>query len=206
MEGSVVDALMGLVPPPKRVRYARCGHAGTFDLPRRTLEERWEDGSAWAGVVAEPGWTLFRRTTVELVDGAPGPVSEDVLVGYGTPGLADLGVFRGEELELYAPFQLVLPAEPTVGATWSATHQCGSRQSARSVELRKGESPGELVSVAEIRRPDGVMVLRNRFVPKEGWVGFEALVHAPGRPPVRLWSEGLTVETRKRASVDAEVE
>jgi len=163
------------------------------------LEEIWTDGSAHRPDGLEGEWILYRRTTRERLDGAEGPVTEDALVGYGPDGLADLGTFMGDVLETYDPPQLVLPSEPTVGATWSATHQRGQRTSERSVELVRGEQPGELISVAEIRREEGVLVLRNRYVEGEGWVGYEALVQIPGRPSLRMWSEGLTVETAPRA-------
>ena len=101
----------------------------------------------------------------------------------------------GHVLEVPGRPYLVLPAEPQTGETWSSEHTRGDRQSVRSVELVAGEQPGELVSVAEIRRADGVMVLRNRYVEGEGWVGYEALVQVPGRPSLRMWSEGLTVES-----------
>ncbi|HCH66916.1 MAG TPA: hypothetical protein DFR83_29200 [Deltaproteobacteria bacterium] len=166
-----------------------------FELPRLSLEETWSDGTRFRPDALEGDWLLFRRTTRERIDGEPGPVSEDALVGYGPAGLVDLGTFTGEILELYEPFQVVLPAEPKVGAKWSAQHRRGDRQSERSVELVTGEQPGELVSVAEVRRPDGVLVLRNRYVEGEGWVGYEALVQIPGRPSLRMWSEGLTVES-----------
>lgn len=188
-------ALLRFAPPPRRVRYARCGDAGVFPLPRVTLEEQWTDGTAHRPEGLEGEWRVFRRTTRERIDGEPGPLSEDALVAYGPAGLVDLGVFTGEVLELYVPFQVVLPAEPAVGATWTAEHVRGDRRTQRTVELVAGDLPGELVSVAEIRRDDGVMVLRNRYVEGEGWVGYEALVQVPGRPSLRLWSEALTVET-----------
>lgn len=187
--------LLGFCPPPRRVRYVRCGDAGVFELPRVSLEETWTDGSAHRPASLEGDWQLYRRTTRERIDGEAGPISEDALVGYGPAGLVDLGTFTGEVLELYEPYQVVLPAEPELGKSWSSEHTRGDRQSVRSVELVAGEQPGELVSVAEIRRADGVMVLRNRYVEGEGWVGYEALVQVPGRPSLRMWSEGLTVES-----------
>lgn len=194
--------LLRFAPPPRRVRYVRCGDAGVFELPRVSLEETWADGSAFRPESLEGAWTLYRRTTRERVDGSPGPITEDALVAYGPDGLVDLGTFTGEVLELYSPHQVVLPAEPAVGASWSGTHQRGERTSTRSVELVAGEQPGELVSVAEVRREDGVLVLRNRYVEGEGWIGYEALVQVPGRPSLRMWSEGLTVETAVGSEAD----
>ncbi len=166
-----------------------------FELPRVSLEEVWADGTSHRPDTLEGDWVLFRRTTRERIDGEPGPIAEDALIGYGPDGLVDLGTFTGDSLELYVPHQVVLPPEPTVGATWSGEHTRGDRTSARSVELVAGEQPGELVSVAEVRRADGILVLRNRYVEGEGWIGYEALVQVPGRPTMRIWSEGLTVES-----------
>ncbi len=190
----VSPALLRFAPPPRRVRYVRCGDAGVFELPRVSLEETWTDGAAFRPEGLEGDWQLYRRTTRERVDGAPGPITEDALVGFGPDGLVDFGTFTGDVFERYEPHQVVLPPEPVVGASWKATHRRGARSSERSVELVKGALPGELVSVAEVRRDDGVLVLRNRYIEGEGWVGYEALVQVPGRPTLRMWSEGLTVE------------
>ncbi len=196
-EGPVPSpTVMRWAPPPRKVRYARCGDAGVFELPRVLLEEDWTDGTPWCPPTLEGTWTVYRRTTRELVDGAPGPISEDALVAYGPSGLVDLGVFTGDILELYEPAQVVLTPTPTIGDRWTTTHLRGERTSERTVELAAGALENELVSVAEVRRTDGVMVLRNRYIDGEGWVGFEALVQVPGRPSVRIWSEALSVQPR----------
>jgi len=178
------------------VRYARCGDAGVFELPRVIVEEDWADVSQWRPEDLDETWTVFRRTAREVVEGAEGPITEDALVAYGPGGLVDLGVFTGDTLELYEPAQVVLPPVPMVGERWTTTHMRGQRQTERIVELVKGALDNELVSVAEVRRTDGVMVLRNRYVQCEGWIGFEALVQVPGRPSLRLWSEALSVQPR----------
>lgn len=183
-------------PPPRKVRYARCGDAGVFELPRLIIEEEWADGEAWRPDGLEDSWTLYRRIAREVVEDTAGPISEDALVAYGPGGLVDLGVFTGDTLELYEPAQIVLPPAPQIGDRWTATHLRGERQTERIVELVKGALDEELVSVAEVRRSDGVMVLRNRYVRNEGWIGFEALVQVPGRPSLRLWSEALSVQPR----------
>ena len=183
-------------PTPRKVRYARCGDAGVFELPRVLIEEDWGDGSAWRPDGLDDSWTVYRRTAREVVEGEAGPITEDALVATGPDGLVDLGVFTGDTLELYEPAQVVLPPAPEVGDSWSATHLRGDRKTERTVELSKGALDNELVSVAEVRREDGVMVLRNRYVRGEGWIGFEALVQVPGRPSLRIWSEALSVQPR----------
>ena len=183
-------------PAPRKVRYARCGDAGVFELPRMIIEEEWADGEAWRPDGLDDSWTLYRRIAREVVEDTPGPISEDALVAYGPDGLVDLGVFTGDTLELYEPAQVVLPPVPELGDRWTTTHRRGERQTERIVELVKGALDNELVSVAEVRRADGVMVLRNRYVRNEGWIGFEALVQVPGRPSLRLWSEALSVQPR----------
>jgi len=193
---AIGDALQQWAPPPRKVRYARCGDAGVFELPRVIVEEDWADGSQWRPEDLDETWTVFRRTAREVVEGAEGPITEDALVAYGPGGLVDLGVFTGDTLELYEPAQVVLPPVPMVGERWTTTHMRGQRQTERIVELVKGALDNELVSVAEVRRTDGVMVLRNRYVQGEGWIGFEALVQVPGRPSLRLWSEALSVQPR----------
>lgn len=186
----VPASLLRWAPPPRRVRYARCGHAGAFELPRVTLEEHWSDPRE------EDGRVVYRRTTRQL-SGGPQKVVEDALVGYGPDGLVDLGVFVNGALSRYEPPQVVLPADPVVGATWATEHRRGDRTSKRTVEVVASPTrKGGLLSVAEVRRPDGVLVLRTHFAEGEGWAGYEALVQAPNRPTVRTWSEAVSLTVR----------
>jgi len=182
--------LLRWAPPPSRIRYARLGNAGAFDLPRVTLEERWQ------APTLRDGRRTYRRVTWQTAPGDP-RIVEDALVGYGPDGLVDLGLFTDSGFSPYDPPQVVLPAQPAVGATWSGTHTRGDRTSERSCSLVAcAEHRDCLVSVAEIRRPDGVLVLRSHFVQGDGWSGYEALVQAPSRPTVRTWTEAVSRETR----------
>ena len=195
-------ALARLAPPPLRVRYARVGQAGPFALPRVVLEEDW--GDPWI----EGDTVRFRRRTRELGPaGGPAPadggrVVEDALVAYGPEGLCDLGTFdRAGTLSLWSPPQVVLPAAPAAGAQWSAEHRRGDETTARSVELLAcTDHPGCLVSVAEMRRAGAVMVLRVHFSPGDGFGGYQALIQREGQPPIRTWTEALTVQVRPAVS------
>ena len=186
----VPASLLRWAPPPRRVRYARCGNAGAFELPRVTLEEHWSDPTE------EDGRLVYRRTTRQVSEGTD-KIVEDALVGYGPDGLVDLGVFVDGILSRYEPPQVVLPPDPAPGASWAAEHRRGDRTSKRTVELVAcPQHPDCLLSVAEIRRPDGALVLRTHFAEGEGWSGYDALVQAPNRPTVRTWSEAVSLTVR----------
>ena len=187
----VPTPLLRWAPAPRAIRYARCGNAGAFDLPRVVLEEQWGDP------IDRAGRRTYRRITRQLEPGPP-RVTEDALVGYGPDGLVDLGVFVDGALSPYEPPQVVLPPQPAVGATWSGAHTRADRTSERAVTLQACTDHADcIVSVAEIRRPDGVLVLRTHFVEGDGWSGYEALVQAPGRPTVRTWTEAVSRTTRR---------
>lgn len=181
-------------PPPRRVRYARVGRAGDIALHRVLIEEDWGPLQQ-----TEAGLEV-RRTTRDITAGpeAPPRVLEDALVGYTAEGLVDLGLFEADGgLRRWHPPQVVLPAEPAAGATWTGTHRRGEVQSSREVSIQAcTEHKGCLVSVAEVRRPGGVLVLRMHFAGGDGFQGYEALVHSQGGPPVRMWTEALTVQRR----------
>ena len=187
------DGLKRWAPPPRRLRYARCGSAGACDLPRVVLEEEW-------GAPERQGdRVVFRRTTREVGAEGPGRVIEDALVGYGPDGLVDLGVFVDGGFSPYEPPQVVLPGNPVVGARWSAEHARGERKSKRTVELVACPQHKRcLLSVAEIRRPEGTLILRSHFADGEGWAGYDALVQAANRPSVRTWTEAVSVTVRTR--------
>jgi hypothetical protein len=175
---------------PRRVRYARVGNAGPFELPRAVLEETWGEPEL------TPEGVCFRRTTRD-VTGAP-RVVEDACVRYGPRGLEDIGTYDGDgTLRTWDPPQRVLPPDPAPGEEWSATHTRGETTSERSVVLQAcPDHPGCLVSVAETRREDGAMVLRVHYAEGEGFLTYEALIQSPGRPSIKTWTEALTVETR----------
>ncbi|MEC7949513.1 MAG: hypothetical protein VX265_18235 [Myxococcota bacterium] len=183
-------ALLERAPVPSRVRYARVGRAGPFELPRVVLEETW--GEPQPG----PDGVRFRRVTRDITNASR--VVEDACVRYGPAGLEDLGTYRPDGiLMLWEPPQRVLSAEPTIGETWTSRHVRDGSLSDREVTLAAAEHrPDWLVCVAETRREDGVIVLRINYALGEGFVGYEALIQSPGRPSVRTWTEALTVETR----------
>jgi hypothetical protein len=182
--------LLRLAPPPRKIRYARCGSAGAFELPRLQFEEEWSQP------VVRDGRVSYRRVTRQL-GLADERIVEDAVVAYGPDGLVDLGVYADGVLSLYDPPQVVLPPNPEVGASWSAEHQRGDRTSRRSVELVACTLHKQcVVSVAEIKRIDGVLVLRTHFVEGDGWSGYEALVQAPGRPSVRTWTDAVSRTVR----------
>lgn len=184
------ESLQRWAPPPRRVRYAREGRAGDIPLHRVLIEEDWGPLEELGGVIA------VRRTTRDIT-GEP-RVLEDALLGYTDEGLVDLGLFGpGGVLSRWAPPQLVLPLDPAPGFQHTATHRRGEATSTRELSVLACTAHARcLVSVAEVKRPGGVLVLRLHFAEGDGFQGYEALVHSEGGPPVRMWTEALSVQPR----------
>ena len=192
---SISSDLARWAPPPRKVRYARVGRAGDMELHRVIIEETWGE------LEESDGGVFVRRRSHKLAsndDAAERTLSEDALVGYTPEGFVDVGVFGADgALSRWSPAQVVLPPEPVAGQTWKAVHTRGRARSEREVTIRAcTDHPRCLMSVAEVRRPDGVLVLRTHFVEEVGFGGFEAMVLAEGSPPVRMWTESLTVTRR----------
>ncbi len=190
----IPDSLRRWAPPPRTVRYARTGQAGPFPLPRVVLEETW-------GELEETESGLQVRRTTRDVTGEP-KITEDALLAYTEEGFVDLGTYGADgELKAWSPPQVVLPVDPEAGMSWTTTHSRGETSSEREVSLVACTQHSHcLVSVAEVRRPEGVLVLRMHFGEGDGFGGYEALVQAPGRPEIRMQTEGLTVTRRTEAS------
>ena len=188
---TVPPELLRWAPPPKKVRYARVGRAGQFPLPRLIIEETWDNGTR------QDGRMVYRRTG-RVVGDRP-RVIEDALIGYGEDGLTDLGTWsRDGVLSLWSPPQVVLPAQPLAGASWEGTHTRGERTSERSVEIIAcTKHRNRLIVVSTSTHESGTLVMRSHYSKGEGFCSFEALVQTPGRPTVRMWSEAVTITSRR---------
>lgn len=186
----IPSTLLAWAPVPRRVRYARVGNAGPFELPRLVLEETWGEPEP------DGDGVCFRRITRD-VTGAP-RVVEDACIRLGPEGMEDVGTYDADgTLRCWDPPQRVLSAAPAPGQEWAATHERHGKQSTRSVTLQTCTDHADcIVSVAETHREDGAMVLRVHYVRGEGFQTYEALIQSPGRPSIRTWTEALTVETR----------
>ena len=180
--------LLRWAPPLRQVRYDRVGTAGGFDLPRASHEERWEAPTQVGEAVH------IRRRTHDLADAKSPRLVEDAMISYGADGLCDLGTFGADGLlSAWDPPSVVLPASPAPGLSWLAAHQRATTVTERSVELQScTEHAHCLVSVAQTRRTDGLLILRTHFGDGAGFQGWEALVQSPGQPVVRLWTEAVT--------------
>lgn len=183
-------ALLRIAPPPRRVRYARVGVAGEFPLPRMTIEESWSDPAE------QDGRLVYRRIS-RVVSDTPRTI-EDALIGYGPDGLTDLGTYKDDTLSLWDPPQVVLPPEPLAGDSWEETHTRGEVESQRSVELMTcADHRRCLVVVSTSKRAAGALIMRSHYAEGEGFCGFEALSQTTGRPSVRMWSEAVTITSRR---------
>lgn len=179
--------LQRLAPPPSEVRYTRANRAGPMPLPDVQILETWQ------GPTLQDGLLLYDVETFDVSEGQPDWL-ETVRHFFGPDGYGYLGT-RTEDgtLERWEPRQVVLPPNPEIGQTWTASHVKGDQVSERTCEIMASElCDGGLVSVCDSKRGGGRIVLRDHFCPGVGWSGFEAMVVAGSKPPVRMWSEGVT--------------
>jgi hypothetical protein len=184
-----VEDLRQWVQPSKDVHYVRVNRAAAMELPEIPVHERWQ-GPAFDGervlydVISENALTGRALDVTRLFFGREG-------FGYLGTVAADGGV------EEWSPVQVVLPPNPTVGDSWTATHQKGASVSERSCEIMPGEACEDgLVVVCESMRDGGRVILRDHFCRGKGWSGFEAMVQTPGAPTVRMWSLGVVRDGR----------
>ena len=183
--GSSLTA-MDFAKPAATIDYDRHTVAGPFPLP--VLQHREE----WQPPIVQGDNTLYDVKTYDTTDGNHDWM-ETVRVFYGPAGYGFFGtVDEDGDVERWEPAQVVLPANPAIGDTWTATHTKGNRSSERSCEIMPASHcAGGIVSVCESRREIGVVVLRDHFCPAQGWVGFEALQSVGAQPPLRMWSETI---------------
>lgn len=176
-------AVQSWAPPPSVVEYTRLNVAGPFPLPDVRVREEW------SGPTLDGDLAVYEITTFDVTSGAPRRI-ETTRAFYGPDGFGWLGTVEGDGFVPWTPPQVVLPAAPAVGATWTATHDKAGVTSTRSCELLASEvCEGGIVSVCDSERKEGRIVLRDHFCPGVGWSGFEALVLGGGKPEVRMWSE-----------------
>jgi hypothetical protein len=196
----VSPALMRLAPPPQVVEYDRHTVAGPFGLPDLRHREEW-------GAPTPTGHDLVWDVATWDVTDDGRDLIETVRVFYGPDGYGFLGTVVDGALEPWEPRQVVLPPDPHVGDTWTATHTKGGRTGERTCEIMATDHCiGGVVSVCESKKPDGVVVLRDHFCPGDGWVGFEALQMVGSNPPVRMWSEEVTRDGRALLPLPVEEE
>ena len=176
---------VSFAPPPSVIEYTRVNVAGPFELPEVEIREEW------AGPTLEGDDAIYEVVTYDVGAGAR---IETTRAFFGPEGFGWLGTIDDDgAFTPWEPRQVVLPADPKVGDTWSATHVKGDVTSERSCEIMASEvCEGGLVSVCDSVRAEGRIVLRDHFCPGVGWSGFEALVLVPDRPEVRMWSEDVT--------------
>lgn len=172
-------------PPPQVVEYTRVNVAGPFHLPDVRLRDEW------SGPVLEGDHLLYDVVTTDITDDAAPEWLETTRHVFGADGYGYLGTLDEEgNLEAWDPVEFVLPANPQVGDAWEGTHTKGEYVSERSCEILASEyCDGGLVSVCDSHRGGGRIILRDHFCPDIGWAGFEAMVVAGDRPPIRMWSE-----------------
>ncbi|MBW1879881.1 MAG: hypothetical protein JRI25_13325 [Deltaproteobacteria bacterium] len=171
-------------PPPQVVEYDRINVAGPFSLPDVRIRDEWH------GPVLDDEILRYDIHTYDITEEPP-ELLEIVRHFFGPGGYGYIGTLDEEgNLEIWDPPQVVLPASPSVGMSWSGTHQKGASTSVRSCEIMTSKfCEGGIVSVCESQRDGGRIILRDQFCPEVGWSGFEAMVLAGEKPPIRMWSE-----------------
>ncbi len=184
-------------PPPNVIEYTRVNRAGSLALPEVRVRNEWR------GPELVDGHIHYDIASWDITSGSPTRI-DVTRAFYGPEGFGWVGTLDEDGvLEPWEPKQLVLPAEPEVGDTWSATHEKGDIVSVRSCEILASDlCEGGLVSVCDSQRDDGRIVLRDHFCPGVGWSGFEALVVGADRPDVRMWTRSVVRDGVRLPSPD----
>lgn len=148
----------------------------------------------WAGPERQGDRATYVLTE-QRIDAEGAKVRDTTRVFYGPEGYGYLEAQDSAKLWLgWDPPQLVLPADPALGATWTTSHVRGGKSSERTCELQPNDRClGGVIAVCESRVEAKRRVFRDFFCPDVGWTGFEALQVAP-EGQVRIWSTDVVVD------------
>ncbi len=101
---------------------------------------------------------------------------------------------KSGEWAMYMPPEQLLPATPTIGATWKASHNRAGQSIERACELAASSfCPGGVVTVCDTATGPTRRIFRDHFCPGVGWSGFEAMQAGP-QGKVRIWSTDVRID------------
>lgn len=187
------ERLGALVSPAARVEYTEVSAVNlSADRQRVAVIDTWSPPT----VSGET--TLYEVTTVERgVDGAERP-RERARYELGPEGWRLLGTeVNGRAYTAFEPPQVILPADPKVGAFWTDTHRVGDATRERSCAITpSGACEGGLVSACVTMMGDRGVKLSQHFCPGLGWVGYTGEVELPGGASMFLRSESARRDGR----------
>jgi hypothetical protein len=185
LQAGVSAALLKMAGPPREVSYERKRVVGELGLPSQPVRSTW---------TAVPGAAHH----YDVMTGVDEPDTTKVAqrYRYGQDGLVVVAEgpleAEGPALEPWVPPLVVLPEGARPGQAWESAHVHAGETVVRTCEIMGNDTCADgVIVVCDRTQGDLRVVVRDRFCPGTGWVGYESLVVRPGSPAVRTWTEGL---------------
>lgn len=195
------ERLSALVSPATTVEYTEVTSVNlSADHQRVAVIDRWSPATTTGDT------TLYEVTTVERgPDGAERP-RERARYELGPEGWRLLGTeVNGRAYAAFEPPQVILPADPKVGAFWTNTHRVGDATRERSCGITpSGACEGGLVSACVTTMGDRSVKLNQHFCPGLGWVGYTGEVGLPGGAQLVLRAESARRDGRPLPAIPEE--
>ena len=195
------ERLSALVSPATTVEYTEVTSVNlSADHQRVAVIDRWSPATTTGDT------TLYEVTTVERgPDGAERP-RERARYELGPEGWRLLGTeVNGRAYAAFEPPQVILPADPKVGAFWTNAHRVGDATRERSCGITpSGACEGGLVSACVTTMGDRSVKLNQHFCPGLGWVGYTGEVGLPGGAQLVLRAESARRDGRPLPAIPEE--
>lgn len=190
---SPAERLGALVSPASTVEYTEVTAVNlSADHQRVAVIDRWSPPTATGDT------TLYEVTTTERGRDGEERLRERARYELGPEGWRLLGTeVNGRAYAAFEPPQVILPADPKVGAFWTASHRVGDATRERSCGITpSGACEGGLVSACVTTMGDRSVKLNQHCCPGLGWVGYSGEVELPGGAKMFLSSESARRDGR----------
>lgn len=195
------ERLAALVSPASTVEYTEVTAVNlSADHQRVAVVDRWSAPTPTGDA------TLYEVTTMERGRDGEERLRERARYELGPEGWRLLGTeVNGRAYAAFEPPQVILPADPKVGAFWTASHRVGDATRERSCGITpSGACEGGLVSACVTTMGDRGVKLNQHFCPGLGWVGYSGEVELPGGAKMFLSSESARRDGRPLPAIPAE--
>ena len=198
---SPAERLGALVSPATTVEYTEVTAVNlSADHQRVAVVDRWSAPTPTGDA------TLYEVTTMERGRDGEERLRERARYELGPEGWRLLGTeVNGRAYAAFEPPQVILPADPKVGAFWTASHRVGDATRERSCGITpSGACEGGLVSACVTTMGDRSVKLNQHFCPGLGWVGYTGEVGLPGGAQLVLRAESARRDGRPLPAIPEE--
>lgn len=187
-DAAVPEAVHRLAPPHHSVVWTENLAFGALPAVTVRIQQDWT-------APEKQGDRITYVLTEQRIDAEGAKVRDATRVFYGAEGYGYLEAQDSTKIwQAWDPPQIVLPPDPSPGATWTTTHLRAGKSSERTCELMPNDAClGGVIAVCEGRSESKRRIFRDFFCPGVGWTGFEALQVAP-EGQVRIWSSDVVID------------